>query len=81
MTLNEHRFALVSEWMENGNINEFIGRDRHVNRAEFVRCHLTLQEPYSCTIQLAGVANGLKYMHDLHMVHGDLKGVRFVSSK
>jgi len=33
------------------------------------------------TIQLAGVANGLKYMHNLRMVHGDLKGVRFVSSK
>ena len=25
--------------------------------------------------QMADVANGLKYMHDLRMVHGDLKGV------
>jgi len=33
------------------------------------------------TVQLTGVANGLKYMHDLRMVHGDLKGVRFISSK
>ena len=41
VTLNEHRFALVSEWMENGNINEFIERDPHVNRAEFVRCLLS----------------------------------------
>ena len=32
------------------------------------------------TVQLAGVANGLKYMHDLRMVHGDLKGVRSISS-
>ena len=39
VTLNEHRFALVSEWMENGNINEFIQRDRHINRTELVRCH------------------------------------------
>jgi len=31
--------------------------------------------------QLIGVANGLKYMHDLRMVHGDLKGVRFISSQ
>ena len=43
--MSEHRFALVSEWMENGNINDFIGRDRHVNRAELVRYHLTLYEP------------------------------------
>ena len=39
VTLNEHRFALVSEWMENGNINEFIKRDRHINRTELVRCY------------------------------------------
>jgi len=44
--LNESRFALVSEWMENGNINRFIQRDRHVNRAELVRCHSIPQEPY-----------------------------------
>jgi len=46
VSLNEHRFALVSEWMENGNINEFIGEDRHVNRTELVRCYLTLERPY-----------------------------------
>ena len=45
VTLNEHRFAMVSEWMENGNINGFIRKDRHVNRAELVRWHLTLPEP------------------------------------
>jgi len=27
------------------------------------------------TVQLVDVANGLKYMHDLRVVHGDLKGV------
>jgi len=36
VTINEHRFAMVSEWMENGNINEFVGKDRHVNRTELV---------------------------------------------
>jgi len=46
VTLNEHRFALVSEWMENGNINQFIVRYRHINRAELVRYHLTPQKPH-----------------------------------
>ena len=44
MTVGEHRFALVSEWMENGNINDFIKRDRHVNRIELVRSRLAQQE-------------------------------------
>ena len=39
VTVSEHRFAMVSEWMGNGNINEFVERDRHVNRTELVRCH------------------------------------------
>jgi serine/threonine protein kinase len=31
------RFAMVSEWMEHGNINEFVGKNGHVNRIELVR--------------------------------------------
>ena len=46
VTLNEHRFALVSEWMEDGNINEFIKRDRHINRTDLVCCHLISRQPY-----------------------------------
>jgi serine/threonine protein kinase len=37
VTVSEHRFAMVSEWMENGNINEFVGKYRHVNRIMLVR--------------------------------------------
>ena len=36
VTLGEHRFAMVSEWMENGNINRFLERDQHANRAMLV---------------------------------------------
>ena len=45
VTINEYQFAMVSEWMENGDINRFVESDRHVNRTELVRRHLTLQEP------------------------------------
>jgi len=46
VTVSEYRFALVSEWMENGNINEFTEREQRVNRVELVRYLLTPHEPY-----------------------------------
>jgi len=36
VTVSNQRFAMISVWMENGNINEFVGKDRHVNRIELV---------------------------------------------
>jgi len=40
MTVSTQWFAMVSAWMENGNINEFVGKDQHVNRIELVRVAL-----------------------------------------
>jgi len=37
VTISKQRFAMVSAWMENGNINEFVEKDRHTNRIELVR--------------------------------------------
>ncbi|KAF9649109.1 kinase-like protein [Thelephora ganbajun] len=62
VTVREYQLMMVSEWMENGNINEFIGRDGYTNR----------------TALLADVANGLKYMHDRYIIHGDLKGANIL---
>jgi hypothetical protein len=33
----DDQFALVSEWMVNGNINQFVERHQAVNRLELVR--------------------------------------------
>ena len=36
VTMNNSQFVMVSEWMENGNINEFIKAHVDVNRLELV---------------------------------------------
>jgi len=37
VTMSGNQFAIVSEWMENGNINEFVKVHTNVNRLELVR--------------------------------------------
>ena len=36
VTMSDNQFAMVSEWMVNGNINEFIKAHGDVNRFELV---------------------------------------------
>ena len=40
VTMGEKVFAMVSEWMANGNINEFIKAHRDANRFELVGFYL-----------------------------------------
>jgi hypothetical protein len=40
--MGKYHFAMVSEWMVNGNINEFIKAHRDVNRLELVGFTLLL---------------------------------------
>ncbi|KAF9780762.1 kinase-like domain-containing protein [Thelephora terrestris] len=56
------QFAMMSEWMTNGNIKEFIAARQDVNRFEL----------------LADVARGLVHMHSQGMIHGDLKGANIL---
>ncbi|KAG9120049.1 GTP-binding protein Rho1 [Ceratobasidium sp. 392] len=59
--LTQHRgkLAVVSPWMENGNLRQYLGRNPDADRVE-----LCLQ-----------ITRGLAYLHEHDMVHGDLKGV------
>ncbi|KAF9783960.1 kinase-like domain-containing protein [Thelephora terrestris] len=60
--MSGNQLMMVSEWMPNGNITEFVKTHENVNRLEL----------------LVGVAKGLVYMHEQKMAHGDLKGVNIL---
>ncbi|KAF9647911.1 kinase-like protein, partial [Thelephora ganbajun] len=62
VNLERHRLAMVSEWMDHGNINEFVKKHKGVNRVQL----------------LVDATNGLDYMHSIRMVHGDLKGANIL---
>ena len=36
VNLETHKYAMISEWMDNGNINEFIEKHREANRMQLV---------------------------------------------
>ncbi|KAG6828025.1 hypothetical protein H0H92_009600 [Tricholoma furcatifolium] len=54
---NNERFSLVSSWMCNGNVNDFLQP-----RSQHDRTSLAF-----------GVASGMQYLHENGVVHGDLK--------
>ena len=80
--MSETQFGMVSEWLPNGNINQFVKTHWDANRFDLVCSPFRFLASYlvvdGYTIpQLGDVAVGLIYMHEQGMVHGDLKGVRF----
>ncbi|KAF9642586.1 kinase-like protein [Thelephora ganbajun] len=60
--MTNNRFAMMSGWMTNGNINQFVTAHPDANRFEL----------------LGGVAKGLIHVHSQGMVHGDLKGANIL---
>lgn len=78
--MTETSFAMISEWMAGGNINDFVRTHPDENRLRLVSFPHQLRPRFSdnyVIIQLSGVSRGLIYIHEQGMVHGDLKGVSF----
>ena len=40
VTMSDAQFVMVSDWMANGNINDFVKTNPNANRIELVNCSL-----------------------------------------
>ncbi|CUA71756.1 RGS domain-containing serine/threonine-protein kinase A [Rhizoctonia solani] len=65
IALFHNRIALVSPWMENGTVVDYIKQQPNADR------------PNLC----AQVSSGLAYLHQAGTIHGDLKGINVLVSK
>ncbi|KAG8891998.1 hypothetical protein FRB99_003181, partial [Tulasnella sp. 403] len=60
----ESTLHMVSPFMANGNVREYVTLNPGANRVAFLR----------------EIASGLKYMHDINIIHGDVKGPNILIS-
>lgn len=74
--------CLVSKWMPNGSITAFLLAHPDARRVDLVcdiACYVILSIS-RLTNKLRNIVDGLRYMHSLSVIHGDLKAVRTVLS-
>ena len=71
-------FCVMSRWMANGHVMEYITKNRKANRLELVCLTHWRSDSELTTLQLIGVTRGLNYLHQNKVVHGSLKSVRGV---
>jgi len=64
VTMIEKEFCVVSPWMDNGNIVNFLKENREENPLKL----------------LEDAARGLQYLHSVDLAHGDLKGANILVS-
>ena len=68
-------FGIVSPWIENGNVTEYLTRNPQTTRLPLV-CITCSSGSLSLTrSKIRGVADGVKFLHEKNVVHCDIKGV------
>lgn len=79
---HESAFTLVSEWMPHGTIAAFLQRRPTENRLVYVRFKSNIQSIMTNLRfpQIRDIIRGLRYLHMLGIIHGDLKSVRCLRS-
>ena len=70
--------CIVSPWLQNGNILDYVRKNQGANRLKLVSDLLQSLQPNSFkrTPQLAQAARGLEHLHSLSIVHSDIIPVR-----
>ena len=70
-------FESVCDWMENGEITEYVRKNPDVDRVDLVSGFVSIiTTSFERQIsQLWDVADGLHYLHSCNVIHGSLKGV------
>jgi serine/threonine protein kinase len=74
--------CLVSEWMPEGSISQFLKRHPEVDRLPHVSPCLRLASRLwlKHEFQIRDIVSGLDFMHQIGVIHGDLKSVRLALS-
>ncbi|KDN40405.1 hypothetical protein RSAG8_08168, partial [Rhizoctonia solani AG-8 WAC10335] len=72
--------GMVSEWMENGDLHNYLLKNPGADRYQLVRALNTAAFLALTTSQCIDVASGLDYMHSQSTVHGDLKAANVLVS-
>jgi serine/threonine protein kinase len=73
---------MVSPWMAQGNIVEYLKRSPNSNRFQLVsegRTLVCIMLNIGFCEQVSEIASGLSYLHSMEVIHGDLRGVSNIS--
>jgi len=71
-------FHILTEWMPNGNVMQYARSNPEANRLRLVSplaVFLLFFLLFIDNPQLSEVTSGVAYLHELGIIHGDLKGV------